>query len=246
MPTPGLVSISFRSYSPKEILDAMADAGLYAIEWGSDVHAPCTDPEKLLEIVSLQEKYGIATSSYGTYFRIGKDAISSIIDYIKAAKLLKTDILRLWCGEKGSALYTSSEREKVIAECKELAAIAENEGVTLCLEFHPNTLTDTPDSALDIMQKVDSEHFRMYWQPDQYKTNEYNTEGLKKLVPYVVNIHVFNWDKEQHFPLAGATERWKSYISLLSEKKYALLEFMPDNKIESLKTEADALREILK
>ena len=39
---PGLCSVSFRENSPEEILQAMADAGLWYIEWGSDVHAPYT------------------------------------------------------------------------------------------------------------------------------------------------------------------------------------------------------------
>ena len=36
----GLVSISFRSHTPDEILRAAAESGLTQIEWGSDVHAP--------------------------------------------------------------------------------------------------------------------------------------------------------------------------------------------------------------
>ena len=58
----GLVSISFRSHTPREILEAMRRAGLTCIEWGSDVHAPCRDTAALRAIASLQEEYGIACS----------------------------------------------------------------------------------------------------------------------------------------------------------------------------------------
>ena len=54
----GLVSISFRQHSPREILETMKQAGLTCIEWGSDVHAPCGDEDKLREILALQEEYG--------------------------------------------------------------------------------------------------------------------------------------------------------------------------------------------
>ncbi len=242
----GLVSVSFRKNTPREILYAMAASGLEYIEWGSDIHAPCDAPEKLSEIISLQAEYGIKTSSYGTYFRIGKDTPKDISKYISAAKLLGTKVLRLWCGDKDSALYSAEERKTIICDCKELARIAESSGVILCLEFHPNTLTDTWESSLDIMQSVASSYFKMYWQPNQFKTEEYNLEGIKKLAPYIVNLHVFNWTEKEHLPLSEATERWKNYISFLDGTQIALLEFMPDNKIESLKTEADALREILK
>ena len=55
----GLVSISFRKLSPEEVISAAAAAGLKAIEWGSDVHAPRDQAERLQEIVQLQQKYGL-------------------------------------------------------------------------------------------------------------------------------------------------------------------------------------------
>ena len=74
----GLVSVSFRPLSPKEIIEATAAAGLKCIEWGSDVHAPCNDIERLQEIAKLQKESGISCSSYGTYFRIGTNAAEEL------------------------------------------------------------------------------------------------------------------------------------------------------------------------
>lgn len=36
----GLVSISFRNRTAEEIIEAVKNAGLNAIEWGGDVHVP--------------------------------------------------------------------------------------------------------------------------------------------------------------------------------------------------------------
>ena len=55
----GLVSISFRKHTPEEIIRAAKDAGLSCIEWGSDVHAPPRDLERLREIAALQEKHAL-------------------------------------------------------------------------------------------------------------------------------------------------------------------------------------------
>ena len=79
----GLVSVSFRKITPEEILSAVRDAGLSCIEWGSDVHAPCKDTERLYGLVELQKKYGITCSSYGTYFRfhLNHKAIPSVKIY---------------------------------------------------------------------------------------------------------------------------------------------------------------------
>ena len=81
----GLVSVSFRPFAPEEILKAMANTGLTCIEWGSDVHAPYNNVEKLNQIVSLQKQYGITCCSYGTYFRLGETPIEELPGYIAAA-----------------------------------------------------------------------------------------------------------------------------------------------------------------
>ena len=100
--TLGLVSISFRKHTPEEIIQAVKAAGLSCIEWGSDVHAPCRDTERLHEIARLQGEYGITCSSYGTYFKFGKTPLEELTDYITAAKILGADVLRLWCGQKSA------------------------------------------------------------------------------------------------------------------------------------------------
>ena len=98
----GLVSISFRKNSPEEIIAAVKDAGLSCIEWGSDVHAPCNDEQRLYQIAAAQKAAGLECSSYGTYFKFGQHDVSVLPDYIKAARILGTRIIRLWCGAKGT------------------------------------------------------------------------------------------------------------------------------------------------
>ena len=50
----GLVSVSFRGLTVAEVAAAAAAAGLKNIEWGSDVHAPCDDLQRLDEIAALR------------------------------------------------------------------------------------------------------------------------------------------------------------------------------------------------
>ena len=59
----GLVSISFRQETPETLIKAVKAAGLSCIEWGSDVHAPWNDEEKLQDIVRLQKESGICCRS---------------------------------------------------------------------------------------------------------------------------------------------------------------------------------------
>ncbi len=234
--------MSFRKNTPEEILQAMKTAGLEVIEWGSDVHCP---PEKAKEIAELQNQYGIKCCSYGTYFKIGVTPIEELNKYLVAAKTLGTNVLRLWCGDKNSEDYTENEKRKLFAACKAAAEIAKAEEVTICMECHNNTYTNRKESALELMKAVNSTHFRMYWQPNQFRSEEENILYANLLSPYTVNIHVFNWNKKEKYSLRFAKDIWKNYLSCFDKSKNLLLEFMPDGRIETLKTEAEALKEIL-
>ena len=240
----GLCSVSFRKNNPGEILNAVRDASLSVIEWGSDVHAKKEDLQMLARIASAQSAMGIACSSYGTYFRIGETPVSELEAYIGAANVLGTSTLRVWCGNKNSQDYSAEERKALFDECRAVADIAEKFGALICLECHGGTYTNEPQSALELMRAVDSAHFRMYWQPNQYKTVEDNVYSARMLCEYVENVHVFNWSGKEKYPLADAAEIWKKYLAELGGDKTLLLEFMPDGSIDSLKREAEALRVI--
>ena len=240
----GLVSVSFRQYAPEQILASAGEAGLRWIEWGSDIHAPYQDRETLEKLARLQREYGIGCCSYGTYFRLGMTPLDELDGYITAAGLLGTDTLRLWCGTKNAEEYTDEEKEALFAECRAAEQIAKRRGVKLCMECHRGTLTHTKEAALELMAAVNSDHFRMYWQPNQHRTEEENIAYARLIAPYTERIHVFHWEGKLKLPLAPATDVWKRYLAQFPPYQTLLLEFMPDGKIESLKTEAAALRKI--
>lgn len=237
----GLVSVSFRGLSPRDILEAMKNTPLTWIEWGSDAHVP---PERAEEIAALQAEYGVHCSSYGTYYQIEGSPVSELEAYIHAAKTLGTDILRLWCGTKDSEEYSDAESEALFAQCREAAALAEKHHVKLCMECHGLSYTNEKSAAYRLMKAVNSSNFRMYWQPNHYRSFEENMAYANLLCPYTEHLHVFNWEKTAKYPLSDARETWRSYLSCFPKDKTLLLEFMPDDKIESLPGEARTLFEI--
>ncbi len=242
----GVASISFRKYSCFEIIMAAKKAEINAIEWGSDIHAPCDDVAKLNKIAALQKENNIVCSSYGTYFKIGVNNPQEIADYIAAAKILGTNVLRIWCGVKSSTLYTKSEKQMLFKDALRLADIAQEENIILCLEFHPDTFTDCSYSSFELMKAVNSPNLKMYWQPNQFKSLDENLLEAKAVSKYVQNIHVFNWDKNNNrYPLGGAVNVWRQYAACFKGEHCMLLEFMPDDKIESLKNESIALNKII-
>jgi len=241
----GLVSVSFRQHSPKEILEAAKAAGLSCIEWGSDVHAPCDDTARLMEIAELQKERGIVCSSYGTYFCLTETPIEELESYIQAAKILGTNVLRLWCGRKSGKDMADAEKNDLFEVCKRAAEIAKAADVTLCMECHKKTFTENPDDAVRLMEAIHSPHFRTYWQPFQWQEPRENVINATKIANFAEHIHVFNWKGERKLPLADAVGEWREYIKAFSVPRTLLLEFMPEGTLEELTCEADALRSII-
>lgn len=240
----GVASISFRKHTPREIIQTAQQAGLDCVEWGSDVHALCADSEALHNIATLQKEYGIFCSSYGTYFRLGETPLCDLEIYIAAAQTLGTTTLRLWCGSKSGVDMTVNERMLLVEQCYKAAVIAEKNAVTLCLECHGGTFTEKADDAVFLLHAVNSQCFKMNWQPFQWQSTEENLRYAKKIAPYTENLHVFNWKGEERFPLSQATAEWRAYLDRFSPRTL-LLEFMPHNRIDELPAEAAALHRIV-
>ena len=240
----GLVSVSFRNESAETVIRAAKAAGLDCIEWGSDIHAPCNDDAQLTKIAHLQKEHGISCCSYGTYFRLGVTDLAELPAYIRAAKMLGTNILRLWAGKQSPWEFSDADKERLFADSKTAAKLAEQAGVKLCLECHMKTYTETAEAALELLQAVNSPAFEMYWQPNQTRTVEENLENARQLKDYVNHIHVFQWKLKERFSLTEGVQEWKDYLKTFTGDRGLLLEFMPDDKLESLKAEAAILRQI--
>lgn len=245
MNTAGLVSISFRGLSPAEVAHAASEHGLNYIEWGSDIHAPYLDEVKLEQVAALHRTYDISCCSYGTYFRLGFTPIEELPQYIRAAKILGTNVLRLWAGRKKAADCSDEEREYLFSQCRMAAALAEAHNVILCLECHRRSYTETREGALELMRHVNSPNFRMYWQPNPDISVEDNLEYLSALQNYIMHIHVFHWERDQRFPLRHGMDIWTQYLSRLEGNHHLLLEFMPDDRLSSLESEAKSLHELI-
>lgn len=235
----GLVSISFRDKSPEQITDAVKNAGLSYIEWGSDIHVPEGDIETAKRVRTICEKSKIKISSYGSYYRLGQN--QDILPYILSAKALGAPVIRIWAGSAGSADTSPDLRRKLVLEAKEACRRAAEYGLKLDFEYHPGTLTDNAGSAYSLLSEIDEPNCGIYWQPNYEKSFSENIASLKLLLPHVDIIHMFFWDeKYNRFFLEDGKAQIGEFLEIAREK-IVLLEFVPEDKIEYLKAEAQTL-----
>ena len=245
----GLCSVTLREKSVKEVINLVKEANLEVIEWGSDVHVPETDPKNAENVAKMMQEAGLKTSSYGSYYKLG--TFEDFEPYIKIAKILGASIIRVWGGEIGSKETTTSTRAKIIEDAQRIGKMAHTENLTVTIEYHKETLTDTPESAEQLMKEISTPNVLLYWQPAESLSIEERIESLPKLAPWITNVHVFHWKDFHHrFPLANGFDEWKQYIEIISkESPYEqnfLIEFVPNDSVESFYESAETLKELVK
>lgn len=242
----GLVSVSFRKLPAEEIIRLAKQSGLKYIEWGSDIHVPETDAENAKYIAELTKNAGLLVSSYGTYYKLGQN--QDFAPYVETAKILGAEYLRVWAGNKKPSDITDEERNAWTEEARKISVMAKENGLTVLFEYHPNTLTETADSALKLISDINMENCRLYWQPWYKLSLEENVSELEKVLPFVKLMHLFYWENHStKKPLIEGKNYLKEFLKAVNGRPIIkLLEFLPNDNSVCLPYEADTLFNIIR
>jgi sugar phosphate isomerase/epimerase len=251
---PGLVSVSFRALSPGQIVELARQCQLTAIEWGGDVHVPPGDLARAREVRAATVDAGLRTVAYGSYLRLGEDAVAEQFDStIETAIELHAPAIRVWAGRRGSAQSDAAYRAGVAEDALKLAAKARaaSPELLICYEYHADTLTDTDASAAALFAATDHPNIRTLWQPPHELSVEQRCQSLRRVMGDLQHVHVFHWPKRgERAPLAAGRDDWRRYFAILAAEFPApvcpaLLEFVRDDDPEQLRADAATLKELL-
>ena len=247
---PGLCSVTLRHLPTHQVAALAAEAGLSAIEWGADVHAPPTDLDAVHRALDDTARHGLAIASLGSYVRVGtpgREGDPSTA--LAAAAALGAPRLRVWAGSVGSADITDAQRDAVVHGLRELAQAAASIGTQVALEFHDGTLTDTVDSTLRLLDDVGCDEVSTYWQPPVGVPSDQALSGLSAVLDRVSAVHAFSWwPRTERLPLGSRPELWRGAMDLLVARGRptdVLLEFLPGDDAGALANEAATLRHMI-
>lgn len=248
----GLTSITFRKLSVEKIIEIVQNAGLDAIEWGGDIHVPHGNISKAKKVGNMSREEGIEVPSYGSYYRVAceNQGIETFESVLNTALALGVGVIRVWAGDKCSQKADKEWRKKVIDESRQIASIAEKEGIRIAFEYHNGTLTDTNESAFNLLKEINHPNISTYWQPPHCISEEERCRGLKQVLPYLENIHVFYWTEKKNIrhSLEKASSNWIEYFKIASKtgrKHFAMLEFVKDDSIEQFYKDAATLNSLI-
>lgn len=249
---PGLVSVTFRKLSPELIVELVARAGLSAIEWGGDIHVPHGDVARAEAVRKMTADAGLVVSAYGSYYRCAAppEKTPAWQAVQETALALGAPAVRVWAGIMGSASATDDDRRRVADNLCAICQQAAGVGLTVDLEYHSNTLTDTLPSALALLKEVNAPNLRSFWQPRHGIDTETSSADIRALAPWLSNVHVFHWwpTPADRRSLADGMDRWRTFFATLradGKPHFTSLEFVRGDEPAQFLEDAATLRQLL-
>lgn len=235
------------------VVDLAARNGIKAIEWGGDVHVPPGDLDNARAIGAMTRAAGLTVSSYGSYIFAPDFAPEGLSAVLETAKALGTDHIRIWPGsrKRPSVDYNAEERRAATHSLKEIAVRAEDYGMTIGLEYHPNSLTDSLQSSRLMLQELPAPNMFFYWQPAPGLPIEQALEEISALGNRICHLHVFAWEQDSsRLALRDRTEYWRTCLNALPQSEwgkqdFAMLEFVRDDSVQQFSADADTLMSLL-
>ena len=246
----GLCSITYRKKSVDEIIEVCQQAGIEGIEWGGDVHVPPGDVELAATVREKTEAAGLSVCSYGSYYRCDKEQADFTM-VLDSAVALGTNVIRVWAGAKGSEDANPEYRSEVIEHIRRAVELATKKGITITLEYHGGTLTDTQASAHQLLKEVGKPELKLYWQPRAGGKFETDVVELEAALPYLSHVHCFNWGPagwQDKKALSEGVEDWREYlkrVKAIGGDRFIIFEFVKDESDQQLIDDVITLRALL-
>lgn len=248
----GLCSVTFRNLSIHEVVELATKAGISGIEWCADVHVPVGNLEIAKMAADLCWSQEISIPSYGSYVRAGVlDDRLHFDQALKTAVALCASNIRVWAGKRGSEEVSMAERKVITNSLNEFAKKSSDAGITMSVERHADTLTDTLSSGIKMLQEIDQPNCFVYWQPRPGDSALVSGAEVRALGERLSHLHVFHWlPGNIRRPLREATSFWREIITTAVPRspdmdRYAFLEFTMNDDPKQFLDDSKILRRLV-
>lgn len=251
----GLCSISFRKLSVEEIIELVKVANLRSIEWGGDIHVPHGDIQTAKSVRDLTLNAGLEIHSYGSYYKAGSSEAAglSFQSVLASAEALGAKTIRVWAGTQNYNPADTENIDTVIKDINRIATMAFDKEISISLEYHGGTLTNSNEGAYAVDKLCTHPNLFFYWQPTVGYSDELCLDAMTLLKKRITNVHVFHWNRladgtVDRRPFLEGKARWASFLKVANEwgrPTCAYLEFAKNDSTEQFLEDAKTLLSII-
>lgn len=249
---PGLCSVTFRSLNAHEIVSLASETGIKGIEWAGDGHVLPGDTKTAREVANLCADHDIKIPSYGSYIRSqSEQEFAPVLD---SCLTLGASNVRIWAGTKGFNETSDEEKSSIADKARFYCETAKKHQVTISLEYHPNTLTDSLDGTVWLLDRVANDNCFSYWQPVPEQPVASCAHDLKTLGARLSHIHLFYWSVGRtRQPLSDGAQYWGDILSLtpplpannFTENRWAFMEFVQNDDPNKFREDSRTFLQLL-
>ncbi len=195
-------NVIFNRRSIHEALCLSKEIGYDGVElWGMEPHISHeATPERIKEIRLMAEDYGLCITGISTYegrFSTACDeeclkTVERFEKYMEILANLNAGMIRIACGGPNAFLAEHYHYEKAAYWIKKCADIAKGYGKKIIMEIHNNSLIETADSALELLDMIDRGNVGVIHDAgNMYITDtNYSHESIRKLGKKIFHVHV--------------------------------------------------------
>ena len=177
-----------------EIVDVAARIGAQGLEvWGQPPHIPdVADADHVARLRDALEERRLAAPQYGSYARAGTDgfAVRAKAELAVTAGL-KAPACRMWAGPADSEVMTAPQWKATVADLKTACAMAAEAGLSVTLERHGGTATNTLWGCQRVIDEVSHPALRINYQFMDPAARRI-AEEVRLLGRHILNTHATN------------------------------------------------------
>lgn len=252
----GLVSSSFSTFSPQDVLKFAANTGFEGIEWAAEAHLQPGDKAAAQSLMMETLMARLSIVSYAALYRVspGKETGLGFQSLLDTASILQAPILRIFAGHVPYDREQDEARNRLLEELKRLGDLAAQRGITLCLSFGKGTALEEYKAARRLLGELGHAFVRIAWEPLPGARPEESSATIEEFAASTALVIARQTDTHgRGSPLSAEGELWTRRVEAFRSgetepkmSRFILLGRVGEGDEERLRSDADFLRALVK
>jgi sugar phosphate isomerase/epimerase len=222
-----------------DLLPAVATSGFHALEvW--QYHVSRLSDEEFDALTERARSLNVTFPIVGLYPALHLEGEERAREWeamqrlARRAEALGATVIKVFVGQFGSE-EVGAAYEQSVAFARDLARVADEQGMTLTAETHPDTLCDSVPATLRFLDDVDVSNVRLCYQPFDFESTERTIADYRTLREHIIHVHLQGRRDDRMVLLERADVNYNAFLQTLAADGfdgYLCIEFVEGCVVE--------------